>query len=210
MRVVGSQNRTEIELDPVKAYRRGRAMDVLLLAALPPLPRGVTRGTHEYFNRCDAARQIGDRAPPEWLMTNPDPLLRLLARFREEGVEYVLVGGQAVRLNGYLRATEDIDVLVRATRANGERIIRALSFLPSSTELEPEWFVPDPDGQVENIRVADELLLDLLFAANGQTYESVLEHVRELEVEGVSIRVLNIDGCSTRPIIEDTAGAEPI
>lgn len=41
-------------------------------------------------------------------MNTQDPLLRLLARFGEEGVEYVLVGGQAVRLNGYLRATEDI------------------------------------------------------------------------------------------------------
>ena len=46
-------------------------------------------------------------------MNEVDPLLRLLARFREEGVEYVLVGGQAVRLNGFLQATEDVDVLVR-------------------------------------------------------------------------------------------------
>ena len=38
-----------------------------------------------------------------------DPTAASLAQ--EEGVEYVLVGGQAVRLNGYLRATEDIDVL---------------------------------------------------------------------------------------------------
>ena len=65
-------------------------------------------------------------------MTNPDPLLKLLGRFREEGVEYVLVGGQAVRLNGYLRATEDIDVLVRPTRINGEKIIRALGCLAPS------------------------------------------------------------------------------
>ena len=33
-------------------------------------------------------------------MTTDDPLLTLLGRFRDEGVEYVLVGGQAVRLNG--------------------------------------------------------------------------------------------------------------
>ena len=43
-----------------------------------------------------------------------DPLLHLLARFGEEGVAYVLVGGQAVRLNGFVRATEDVDVLVRS------------------------------------------------------------------------------------------------
>ena len=31
-------------------------------------------------------------------MTGKNPLLDLLGRFRDEGVEYVLVGGQAVRL----------------------------------------------------------------------------------------------------------------
>jgi len=58
MRIVGRQDRSEIELDPVKAYRRARALDAMLHAALPPVRRGVTRGTHEHFNRLDAARQI--------------------------------------------------------------------------------------------------------------------------------------------------------
>lgn len=127
-------------------------------------------------------------------MTTDDPLLKLFGRFRDEGVEYVLVGGQAVRLNGYLRATEDVDVLVKPTRANGERIIRALSFLAASKELDAGWFVPTADGNVENIRVADDLLVDLLFSANGETYESVRPHVRELMIEGTPVKVLNIDG----------------
>jgi hypothetical protein len=126
-------------------------------------------------------------------MTSDDPLLGLLARFAEEAVEYVLVGGQAVRLNGFLRATEDIDVLLRPTRENGERVKRALGFLGSARELDPAWFAPR-DGGVENIRVADELIVDLLFAANGETYESMLPFVRELTIEGVPVRVLNIDG----------------
>ncbi len=127
-------------------------------------------------------------------MNTHDRLLDLLSRFRDEGVEYVLVGGQAVRLNGYLRATEDIDVLVRATRINGEKIIRALKFLDSAKELDPDWFTPNAEGATENIRVADELLIDLLFVANGETYESIQPYVRELEIEGTPIRVLNIDG----------------
>lgn len=57
MRVVGKKDRSEIELDPVKAYRRGRAMDKLLRSAAPPIKRGVMRGTHAYFNRLDAERQ---------------------------------------------------------------------------------------------------------------------------------------------------------
>jgi hypothetical protein len=127
-------------------------------------------------------------------MNEADLLIKLLSRFREEGVEYVLVGGQAVRLNGYLRATEDVDVLVKAGRENGERIKRALDFLDSSKDLDPAWFIPAPGSAPENIRVADELLVDLLFSANGETYESVQPWVRELDVDGTPVRVLDIDG----------------
>ncbi len=41
---------------------------------------------------------------------NPDALLDLLRRFQAEAVQYVLVGGHAVRLNGFTRNTEDIDI----------------------------------------------------------------------------------------------------
>ena len=120
-------------------------------------------------------------------------LVRMLAGFAEEGVDYVLIGGQAVRLNGFSRATEDVDVLVRSGRDNGERVKRALSFLSSAAEINADWFEPSL-GEIENIRIADELLIDLLFAANGQTYESVQPHVRRIDVEGVEVRVLDIDG----------------
>ncbi len=127
-------------------------------------------------------------------MTPEDPLLKLLERFRQEGVQYVLIGGQAVRLNGYLRATEDVDVLLEATRANGERTKRAMSFLASSKDLDPGWFESKEGGEVENIRVTDDLIVDLLFAANGETYATVQPYVREIDIEGVLVRVLNIDG----------------
>ena len=123
----------------------------------------------------------------------PDALLELLRRFQAEGVQYVLVGGHAVRLNGFVRSTEDIDILLPSSLENGRRVIRALGFLPSSAELRPEWF-DVPPGEPENIRVADDLLIDLLFAANGQTYESLQPHVRTLNVEGVENRTLDIEG----------------
>ena len=124
---------------------------------------------------------------------SPSALLDLLRRFQAEGVEYVLVGGHAVRLNGFNRNTEDIDILLPSSLENGRRVIRALSFLPSSNELQAEWFAP-PAGEPENIRVADNLLIDLLFSANGQTYETLQGHVRTLDVEGVQIRTLDIEG----------------
>lgn len=69
-----------------------------------------------------------------------DLFLKLLRRFQEERVEYVLIGGQAVRLNGFVRATEDVDVLLKPGRNNGEKTIRALSFLSASSELDLSWF----------------------------------------------------------------------
>lgn len=58
MRTIGTQDRSEIELDPIKAYRRGLALDAMMRGTLPPYPHGVTRGTHAYFNRVDATRQL--------------------------------------------------------------------------------------------------------------------------------------------------------
>ena len=57
MRIVGRQNRSEIEPDPVKAMRRGRALDAMLRGAAAPVARGVTRGTHAFFNRLDDERR---------------------------------------------------------------------------------------------------------------------------------------------------------
>ena len=124
---------------------------------------------------------------------NPDALLDLLRRFQAENVSYVLVGGHAVRLNGFNRNTEDIDILLPSSLENGRKVIKALSFLPSSIELDENWFAPPPD-EPENIRVADSLLIDLLFAANGQTYESLKNHIRTLTVDGVAINTLDIEG----------------
>jgi hypothetical protein len=126
-------------------------------------------------------------------MAENDQFLHLLRRFAQEGVQYVLVGGHAVRLNGFVRSTEDIDILLPSSIDNGRRVIRALDFLQSSAELKPAWFEVDP-AEPENIRVADNLLIDLLFAANGQTFESIASHVRQVQVQGVPVNVLDIEG----------------
>jgi hypothetical protein len=58
MRVVGDKDRSEIELDPVQAYKRGRKLDAMLRNANPPRPRGVIRATHAEMMRMDWERQV--------------------------------------------------------------------------------------------------------------------------------------------------------
>ena len=59
MRTIGPhRERTEIERNPVEAYRRGRALDAMLRSALPAIVRGVYRGTFSAFNHMDEARML--------------------------------------------------------------------------------------------------------------------------------------------------------
>jgi hypothetical protein len=59
MRIIGPRSQhTEIERNPTEAYRRGRALDTMFRSALPPIVRGVYRGTFATFNRMDEARML--------------------------------------------------------------------------------------------------------------------------------------------------------
>ncbi|MFN7936530.1 MAG: hypothetical protein U0R19_24625 [Bryobacteraceae bacterium] len=40
-------------------------------------------------------------------------------------VKYLLIGGYAVNIHGYVRMTNDLDVWVRTSTENAERIIHA-------------------------------------------------------------------------------------
>jgi hypothetical protein len=53
---------------------------------------------------------------------NDDELLRLLARFQAEGVQYLLVGGHAVRPNG--ASTRDKDCIDREALSRLARRLR--------------------------------------------------------------------------------------
>ena len=54
-------------------------------------------------------------------------LREFVALFLSRGVDFVVVGGHAVAYHGYPRLTEDLDLLIRPTRENAERILQALS-----------------------------------------------------------------------------------
>lgn len=54
-----------------------------------------------------------------------DELLRALRAFEAEGLEYVLIGATAMGFHGLVRATEDVDLLIRATAENIARLRQA-------------------------------------------------------------------------------------
>lgn len=56
-----------------------------------------------------------------------DEIARVFRAFEEAGVEYVLIGATAMGFHGLVRATEDIDLIVKATPENIGRLRAALS-----------------------------------------------------------------------------------
>ena len=56
---------------------------------------------------------------------NPD-FAEMLSELSAAGVEFIVVGAFAVAAHGNPRATGDIDIWVRPTRENAERVLRAL------------------------------------------------------------------------------------
>ena len=64
----------------------------------------------------------------------------LLTSLQENGVEYILIGGQSLALHGFPRATEDVDLVVPFDEENGKRLIKFLAFLKSAKDLQSQWF----------------------------------------------------------------------
>ena len=120
-----------------------------------------------------------------------DDLKLLLRALNDHGVDYLLIGGYALYALGYQRGTTDIDVVLRPTREQGERVKQALLLLPDkvSEELMPEWFT-----EGETIRVADAFVVDLMFSACGETYESLLPYAVTIDFENIPVRTLNLEG----------------
>ena len=51
-----------------------------------------------------------------------DEIIRVLRAFEAAGLEYVLIGAAALGFHGLVRATEDLDLLIRATPENVEML----------------------------------------------------------------------------------------
>ncbi len=112
-----------------------------------------------------------DDAPDRGYSRAPEleDLVALCRSLNREGVRYVLIGGFAVVLHGLVRTTKDIDLLVDPSEDNVQALKRAMKDLPDNAIAEVD------DGDVRRyrvVRVADEVVVDLMAEACGIGYEA--------------------------------------
>ena len=119
-----------------------------------------------------------------------DELRTVIAAFATEGVDYVLIGAAALNAHGIVRATEDIDVMVRATPENVARLRRALRSVWDDPTID-EITVEDLSGDYPAIRYgppAGALYLDLI-ARLGEAFDFADIDSQSIDLGGVSARV---------------------
>jgi hypothetical protein len=132
----------------------------------------------------DAEDREYSRAP------RPEDLVAICRSLNREGARYVLIGGFAIIAHGLERPTKDIDLLIEASPDNIERIKRALAVLPDNAVQEVE---ADEITRYDVIRVADEVVVDLLSKACGVTWEEAERDSEILEMDGVEIPLASIE-----------------
>ena len=113
-----------------------------------------------------------------------EDLVALCRDLNREGARYVVLGGMAVIQAGFVRATNDIDLLIDTSPENQERVRRALMALPDGAVRDVE---PDDLDRYVVVRVADEFVVDLMKSACGIDYAAAAPLVDVVDIQGVPI-----------------------
>ena len=119
-----------------------------------------------------------------------DEIIRVLQAFEAAGLEYVLIGATAMGFHGLVRATEDLDIFIRATAENIERLRAALRQ------------TYDGDPQINEIS-SEDLLGDYpavrYYPPTGDLYFDVLTRLGEVaSFENVEAEVKEVQGTKVR------------
>lgn len=131
-----------------------------------------------------------DGAPLEARPAALDDLLNLCRALNREAAGYIVIGGMAMIQAGFVRATEDIDLLVATDGANVDKVRRALMELPDQAVRE----MVDADLETYTVvRVADEFVVDLMRVACGVSYPEASTMIERVTIEGVEIPFANLE-----------------
>jgi predicted nucleotidyltransferase len=131
-----------------------------------------------------------DQAEKESRPPELKDLLELARALNERGAKYVIVGGMAIIQQGFTRATEDIDLLIENSRDNIEKVIDAVAQLPDHAARE---ISVDDFDQYEVIRVADEIVVDLMASASGVSFAQASAGIVTVEIQGIKVPFADAD-----------------
>ncbi len=106
-------------------------------------------------------------------------------------VEYMIIGGYAVILNGYNRTTGDLDIWVKKTRDNYRKLITAFGeFGLSIFDMTEENFLNNPRFDVFSFG-RSPVSIDLLTKVKGLEFDESYAASKLFNVEGISVQLID-------------------
>lgn len=121
-------------------------------------------------------------------MLNPD-FRDILFALHAEQAEFLVIGSYAVAVYGRARATEDIDIWVRPSEANSDRVMRALLRFGAPTSM-----LTTKDFQAEDVVFQmgnPPWRIDLLTSIDGVSFDEAWKERQEWPVEGLAIPIIS-------------------
>ncbi len=120
-------------------------------------------------------------------MLNPD-FRDMLSALSAEGAEFLVVGAYAMAAHGFPRATGDIDIWIRRSDENAERVWRALR----------RFKAPMRNLSVDDLKTVDTVFqigvaprrIDLLTSIDGVAFEEAWPRRKEVTIAGQPFAVV--------------------
>ncbi len=122
--------------------------------------------------------------------------VKLVARLLTAAqTRWALIGGYAIAAHGFVRVSEDIDILVDPSEENARRWIAALAQLPdgATRELYGQEDIFDREGRYA-IRINDEFTVDIMPAACGHSWEELAPYIEYRSIDDVRVPILGLEG----------------
>jgi len=119
----------------------------------------------------------------------PSEFEKLLAGLARNGVDFAVVGGMAVILNGYPRVTVDVDILAQNSPENLRKLLKYLESWGEGAARELK--VEDFQLEEGSIRVMEDFDLDIFVTMRGKTLDGFRPNLRFFESDGTRIAYLS-------------------
>ncbi|WP_412068371.1 hypothetical protein [Rubrivirga sp. IMCC43871] len=119
----------------------------------------------------------------------PPDFTEFLSSLNAANVDYLLVGGSAVGLHGYARVTGDIDLWIRQTPQNADRVVAAIRLVGfEAAGLDPSRFLGD--GKITRMGLPPHRT-KVMTSIDGVTFEERWAGRIVSEWDGVPVPVID-------------------